>query len=72
MSKLDLNRYVAEHPRTLDPRAVPWVTAEEQHAWMRSRTFAQNPIGAPLDMDELAARLKAGVPARQLVAFPGG
>ena len=42
-------------------------TYEEQHAWMRSAAFAHNPIGAPFDMDALAAQLRAGVPARQLV-----
>jgi catechol-2,3-dioxygenase len=47
-------------------------TYEEQHAWMRSEAFAQNPVGAPFDMDELAAQLKAGVPARQLVQLAGG
>jgi anti-anti-sigma regulatory factor len=46
-------------------------TYEEQHAWMRSEAFAQNPIGAPFDMGELAAQLKAGVPARQLVKVAG-
>ena len=45
-------------------------TYEAQHAWMRSAAFAQNPIGVPFDMDELAAQLKAGVPARQLVQVP--
>lgn len=37
-------------------------TYEEQHAWMRSAAFAENPIGTPFDMDQLAAQLKAGVP----------
>ena len=46
-------------------------TFEEQHAWMRSAEFAQNPIGRPFDMDELAAQLKAGVPVRELVHAPG-
>jgi hypothetical protein len=46
-------------------------SAEEQHAWMRSAAFAQNPIGTAFDMDELAAQLKAGVPARQLVQSRG-
>ena len=46
-------------------------TYEEQHAWMRSEAFAQNPIGRPFDMDELATQLKAGVPARHLVDLPG-
>ena len=45
-------------------------TYEAQHAWMRSAAFAQNPIGVPFDMDELAAQLAAGVPARQLVQMP--
>jgi catechol-2,3-dioxygenase len=33
-----------------------FATSEEQHAWLRSETFAQNPLGVPIDPEELAAR----------------
>jgi len=46
-------------------------TCEQQHAWMRSEAFAQNPVGTPFDIDELATQLKAGVPAHHLIGRPG-
>ena len=47
-------------------------TDEEQHAWMRSAAFAQNLFGAPFDMGELAAQLRAGVPTQQLIQMTAG
>ncbi len=35
-------------------------TVEEQHRWLRSREFAENPIGTPFDPDRLTADVRAG------------
>ncbi len=40
---------------------------EELHAWFKSGAFAQNPLGVVYDPEQLAARVHAGVPERELV-----
>ena len=41
-------------------------TVEEQHAWLRSREFAENPVGIHFYPEKLVARFHAGVPVAQL------
>jgi catechol 2,3-dioxygenase-like lactoylglutathione lyase family enzyme len=41
-------------------------TVEEQHAWLRTKEFAENPIGTHFDPEVLVARFHAGVPDEQL------
>jgi catechol 2,3-dioxygenase-like lactoylglutathione lyase family enzyme len=41
-------------------------TADECHAWFRSREFAENPIGVVFDPDELVAKFNVGVPESDL------
>jgi len=41
-------------------------TVEELHGWLRTREFAENPIGIVFDPEELAAQFHAGVPVEQL------
>jgi catechol-2,3-dioxygenase len=42
-------------------------SVEALHAWFRSGAFAENPIGVSFDPDELARKVKAGVPVEELV-----
>ena len=41
-------------------------TVEEQHAWLRSREFAENPVGTHFDPEKLVAQFHACVPVAQL------
>ncbi len=43
---------------------------EAAAAFMRSATFAANPIGIPIDPDDLVARRARGEPAESLCAYP--
>ena len=45
-------------------------SAEETIRWIRSGTFARNPIGVVFDPKELLARYRAGEPLEQLVTQP--
>lgn len=45
-----------------------FATVVEGTEFMESDAFKKNPIGVPFDADELAGRLRAGVPARELMA----
>jgi len=42
-------------------------TVEALHAWFRSGAFARNPIGVTFDPDELAAKVRPGLPVDELV-----
>jgi catechol-2,3-dioxygenase len=42
-------------------------TAEEANAYMHGPHFAANPIGVEYDPDEMLARLRAGMPAAELL-----
>jgi catechol-2,3-dioxygenase len=41
-------------------------TVEEQHAWMRTKEFADNPVGVHFDPEDLVAKFHAGVPEEEL------
>lgn len=43
---------------------------EELDAWFKSGDFAENPIGVDFEPDELAARLRSGVPEAELKRRP--
>jgi catechol 2,3-dioxygenase-like lactoylglutathione lyase family enzyme len=45
-------------------------TAEETNRWIRSGSFAANPIGVIFDPEELLARYRAGEPLERLTAQP--
>jgi len=47
-------------------------TVDQATALMRTRAFADNPVGVTYDPDELLSRLKAGEPEDALIAMPAG
>ena len=47
-------------------------TAAEGEAFMNSAAFAQNPVGVPIDPDDLLARYERGVDAAELIRPPIG
>jgi catechol-2,3-dioxygenase len=46
------------------------MTLAEADAFIRSATFAQNPIGVPFDADDLLRRFRSGTPAAELTKYP--
>jgi catechol-2,3-dioxygenase len=41
-------------------------SVEAQHAWMRTKEFADNPIGIPFDPDDLAEKFRSSIPVEEL------
>jgi catechol-2,3-dioxygenase len=46
------------------------MTLAEADAFVRSEAFARNPIGVPIDADELLARFRRGEPVADLTRYP--
>jgi hypothetical protein len=46
--------------------------AEEAHTYMKSDSFAANPIGVEIDPDALLMQYRSGVSSEQLLAMPVG
>jgi catechol-2,3-dioxygenase len=49
--------YLDPDGNQIELKADSFATPEEQHAFLRSETFKKNPLGQPLDPEELAKRL---------------
>ena len=49
---------------------VDALTMEDTDTFMRSEVFAANPIGIPVDFEDLVARYEAGESEESILAYP--